>query len=166
MNRVTVFLLGVMVGALGLYVSENFYVVRSNESVHLVPKIASKLEFPYYDIREYTPEDWNENPSLAIANLENLEKIWESIQLFFASLLSGFERIVTSIFGSSNARYIKKLEESRDGQHVLVHDRPSHGRTGKISALRNSSRGNGFLAHPCFRGRREHLRLDPDGGAS
>lgn len=67
MNRLTVFFLGVIVGAVGLYVSENFYVVRSDESFHLIPKIAAKLEIPYRDIRSYTMEDWKSNPSLAIA---------------------------------------------------------------------------------------------------
>ncbi|MEM8734153.1 MAG: hypothetical protein AAGG44_08020 [Planctomycetota bacterium] len=70
MNRITVFLLGVVVGALGLYVSENFYVVRSEQTVHLVPKIASKLELPYRDIRAYTVDDWQNNPALALAILK------------------------------------------------------------------------------------------------
>lgn len=43
--------------------------------------------------------------------MDTLEKIWESIQLFMSGLLGGFERLVTSIFGSANARNIKKLEE-------------------------------------------------------
>ena len=67
MNRITVFVLGVLVGALGLYVTENFYIVRSEQSFHLVPKVASKLELPYRDIRNYSAEDWRNNPSLAIA---------------------------------------------------------------------------------------------------
>ncbi len=42
--------------------------------------------------------------------MEVLERIWESITLFFGGLLSGFERGITNLFGSSNARYIKKLQ--------------------------------------------------------
>ena len=67
MNRITVFFLGVVVGALGLYVTENFYIVRSDQSFHLIPKVASKLELPYRDIRNFTADDWRNNPSLAIA---------------------------------------------------------------------------------------------------
>lgn len=67
MNRITSFILGVVVGAVGLYVSENYYIVRSTESFHLVPKVASKLEFPYRDIRQYSVEDWKENPALGLA---------------------------------------------------------------------------------------------------
>ncbi len=48
-------------------ISTNFYIVRSKESVHLVPKVAAKLEMPYYDIRNFTAEDWQRHPSLAAA---------------------------------------------------------------------------------------------------
>ncbi len=42
--------------------------------------------------------------------MESLERIWEVIGVFFSSVLRGFERGITGLFGSSNARYIKKLE--------------------------------------------------------
>jgi preprotein translocase subunit SecA len=42
--------------------------------------------------------------------MELLERIWELIGLFFNGLTRGFERTITSVFGSSNARYIKKLQ--------------------------------------------------------
>ena len=42
--------------------------------------------------------------------MELLERIWELIGLFFTGLTRGFERTITSVFGSSNARYIKKLQ--------------------------------------------------------
>ncbi|MCA9194272.1 MAG: hypothetical protein KDB03_21030 [Planctomycetales bacterium] len=67
MSKLSSFFLGIAVGAGGLYTSENYYVVRSNESLHLIPKVAAKLEFPYYDIRQYKVDDWNRNPSLALA---------------------------------------------------------------------------------------------------
>ncbi len=46
--------------------------------------------------------------------MDLLERIWEYIGLFFGGLLRGFERIMTSAFGSSNARYIKKLQARVD----------------------------------------------------
>lgn len=46
--------------------------------------------------------------------MEKLEKIWELISGFFTGLIRGFERTITSIFGSSNARYVKKLQEKVD----------------------------------------------------
>ncbi|MBP90043.1 MAG: preprotein translocase subunit SecA [Planctomycetaceae bacterium] len=42
--------------------------------------------------------------------MEILERIWEYLGLFFGGLLRGFERSLTSMFGSSNARYIKRLQ--------------------------------------------------------
>ena len=42
--------------------------------------------------------------------METLERIWELVSGFFASLALGIERAITSLFGSSNARYIKKLQ--------------------------------------------------------
>lgn len=43
--------------------------------------------------------------------MDKLEKIWEFISGFFTGILRTFERTITSIFGSSNARYVKKLQE-------------------------------------------------------
>ncbi|MDA1051814.1 MAG: SEC-C metal-binding domain-containing protein [Planctomycetota bacterium] len=42
--------------------------------------------------------------------MELLERIWEYLGVFFGGLLRGFERSLTGMFGSSNARYIKKLQ--------------------------------------------------------
>ncbi len=42
--------------------------------------------------------------------MDILERIWEFLGLFFGGLLRGFERGVTGLFGSSNARYIRKLQ--------------------------------------------------------
>jgi len=71
MSRLSTFVFGVIVGAVGVVVSENYYVVRSKESFHLVPKVAARLEVPYRDIRQYTVEDWQDNPSLALAIIKS-----------------------------------------------------------------------------------------------
>ena len=42
--------------------------------------------------------------------MEILEQIWDWIGSFFGGIASGFERSITSLFGSSNARYIRKLQ--------------------------------------------------------
>ena len=42
--------------------------------------------------------------------MENMERYWDSISDFFGGLIRGFERTITNLFGSSNARYIKKLQ--------------------------------------------------------
>ena len=46
--------------------------------------------------------------------MELLERIWEFLQGFFGGLLGTFERTMTGLFGSSNARYIKKLQAQVD----------------------------------------------------
>ena len=43
-----------------------------------------------------------------------LERIWEYLGLFFGGLIGGFERTMTSVFGSSNARYVKRLQAKVD----------------------------------------------------
>ena len=99
MNRVTSFVLGVVVGAAGLYVSENYYVVRSSKSVHMVPKVAAKLEFPYRDIRAYSVEDWKQNPALglAIVRANKADLMIDS----FDSVRQNFENMLRSWSGGS-----------------------------------------------------------------
>ena len=42
--------------------------------------------------------------------MDLLERIWEAVSLFFSSLMGGFERAITSVFGSANARTIKRMQ--------------------------------------------------------
>ena len=42
--------------------------------------------------------------------MEILERIWEIVSAVVGGALGGFERLITSIFGSSNARYIRRLQ--------------------------------------------------------
>ncbi len=51
--------------------------------------------------------------------MEVLEQIWELISGFMNAVGSGFERAVTSLFGSSNARYIKKLQPRVEAINAL-----------------------------------------------
>jgi len=51
--------------------------------------------------------------------MEALERIWELVAGFFNSLAVGFERGLTSLFGSSNARYIKRLQPRADAINAL-----------------------------------------------
>lgn len=67
MSRFSSFLLGVFCGAGGLIVTMNYYIVRSKDNVHFVPKVAAKLEIPYYDVRTFSIQDWQKHPSLAAA---------------------------------------------------------------------------------------------------
>ncbi len=42
--------------------------------------------------------------------MQILERIWEVLGTIFSSVLGSFERTITSVFGSSNARFIKTLQ--------------------------------------------------------
>ncbi|MFH1265214.1 MAG: preprotein translocase subunit SecA, partial [Planctomycetota bacterium] len=46
--------------------------------------------------------------------MEYLERIFDFAGDFFGGLARGLERVVTSVFGSSNARYLKKLQPRVD----------------------------------------------------
>jgi preprotein translocase subunit SecA len=48
-----------------------------------------------------------------------LERIWELLGGFFSALAMAVERAITSLFGSSNARYIKKLQAKVDAINAL-----------------------------------------------
>lgn len=98
MSRLTTFFLGVLVGAAGLFLSENYYVVRSPENFHLVPKVASKLEFPYRDIRDYSVEDWKKNVSLgaAIVKAGKSEMMVDSL----TKVRHNFDSILQSLGGA------------------------------------------------------------------
>lgn len=99
MSRISSFFFGIIVGAVGIVVAENYYVVRSNESFHLVPKIAARLEIPYRDIRGFTVDDWNNNQPLALAIIKSQKQ-----DLLAESGLSNmqrqFESLLKSLTGS------------------------------------------------------------------
>ncbi len=51
--------------------------------------------------------------------MEVLERVWEIVSVVFGGLTRGLERAVTSVFGSSNARYLKKLQPRVDAISAL-----------------------------------------------
>ena len=51
--------------------------------------------------------------------MEVLERIWEILSDVFGGLARGLERGVTSLFGSSNARYLRKLQPQVDAISAL-----------------------------------------------
>lgn len=61
------FFFGMITGAVLLYVAMHYHVVRGQDGVFLVPKLAASLGGTYTDIREFTLGDWREHRSLAVA---------------------------------------------------------------------------------------------------
>ncbi|HZZ73335.1 MAG TPA: SEC-C metal-binding domain-containing protein [Pirellulales bacterium] len=51
--------------------------------------------------------------------MEILERIWEALSVFFGALSGYFERGITSLFGSSNARMVKKMHPRVDAIGAL-----------------------------------------------
>jgi hypothetical protein len=67
MSRISSFFAGFVVGAATLFIAMQFYVVRAKDGMHLIPKLAAKLENPYVDIRSFTLSDWQNRQPLAVA---------------------------------------------------------------------------------------------------
>ena len=51
--------------------------------------------------------------------MELLERIWEGVGNFFGGILGGFERGVTALFGSSNARYVRRMQARVESINAL-----------------------------------------------
>jgi preprotein translocase subunit SecA len=51
--------------------------------------------------------------------MELLERAWDGVGNFFGGLMHGFERGVTAMFGSSNARYVRRLQARVDAITAL-----------------------------------------------
>ena len=61
------FILGCVVGAVGLYGSMCFHVVRAADGHHFVPKTALTFKDSYVDIRGFDLTTWREHVPLAEA---------------------------------------------------------------------------------------------------
>ena len=53
------------------------------------------------------------------AGLELLEQVWDVVSSFFGGISGAIERSVTSLFGSSNARFVRKLQPKVDAIGAL-----------------------------------------------
>jgi hypothetical protein len=67
MGRFSSFLLGIIVGAVAVYGSLRYHVVRAHDGLHLVPKVYSSFGEVYVDIRHFGFSDWNQHRALALA---------------------------------------------------------------------------------------------------
>jgi hypothetical protein len=70
MNRIGSFLMGIIFGVVGLHAAMHFTLVRAADGVHLVQKIAPRVEFPYSDIRSFGLAHWQKKQGLALAILK------------------------------------------------------------------------------------------------
>ncbi|MCE9547408.1 MAG: hypothetical protein K8T25_18205 [Planctomycetia bacterium] len=61
------FLMGFVVGGGAVLGALRYHVVRANDGVHFVPKMAATLSDTYVDVRSYTSKDWSAHPAVAAA---------------------------------------------------------------------------------------------------
>lgn len=73
MNRFTTFFIGTIVGAVLMFVSLKYSIIRAGDGHHVIRKSTATLSSVYIDIREFTAGDWRDNMRLAadIANSKN-----------------------------------------------------------------------------------------------
>jgi hypothetical protein len=102
MSRFSSFFLGVVVGAVGLFLTMQFYIVRAKDGFHLVPKLAAKLENPYVDIRNFSLADWQNRQPLAVAILKaNHGNLMQDASL--GNIKQAAQKTLDSITGSKGS---------------------------------------------------------------
>jgi hypothetical protein len=67
MRALFIFLLGVSVGAGGMFVARTYHVVRAEDGFHLVPKVTAQFNDAYIDIRNFDLRSWDDHRPLAVA---------------------------------------------------------------------------------------------------
>ena len=65
MNRLSNFLMGVLVGAALMFGSLKYHLVRASDGWHLIPKTTGHLSDIYVDIREFDAQKWLQHKDLA-----------------------------------------------------------------------------------------------------
>ncbi len=67
MNRIGTFFLGFLVGAVTIYASLHYHVLRTADGVQLIPKLTSTLSETFVDVRQFGFQEWSEHQALAAA---------------------------------------------------------------------------------------------------
>jgi len=93
MRRLLAVFFGILLGGGLVYTAFEYHVVRTEETVHFVPKKQAGLTDPYVDIREWGAAEWKDHAVLAenlVANGQG-ELITNSISNgFFNDFVSPF----------------------------------------------------------------------------
>jgi len=67
MSRIGALVVGILLGAGGLYGALNYHVVHTDAGLEYVPKASSSLAETYVDVRKFGASDWLEHRDLAKA---------------------------------------------------------------------------------------------------
>ena len=96
MSRIFIFLLGIVVGGVGVFGGQKYHIVHAKDGMHLVPKLEATFSEVYVDVREFTPADWHQHPAVAAALVRDgkshvmqgavIDTLGEGAERFFQSL--------------------------------------------------------------------------------
>ena len=79
MPRMYAFFLGIGVGAIVLFGTSNYHIVRARDGLHCVPKQRAQLAQAYVDARHFESDDWAAKPELAAAlTADNKQHVMEA----------------------------------------------------------------------------------------
>jgi hypothetical protein len=62
---------GIAIGAVGMWTSMNYHVLRTNAGMAMVPKYRAQLNGTYLDVREWGVTEWTEHPDLVLTLEKN-----------------------------------------------------------------------------------------------
>lgn len=86
------FFFGMILGAVLMYGSMHYHLVRGEDGIFMVPKMTNDLGDVYVDIRNFTLEDWKQHKPLAAAIMNS-----DRSEILADSTLSGFRDSMHSI---------------------------------------------------------------------
>ena len=66
-SRIGAFLTGLVVGGILVFGAQKYHVLRSDDGIHLIPKMAANFSDIFIDIRAFSPNDWGNHPGVAAA---------------------------------------------------------------------------------------------------
>lgn len=89
------FVFGFILGGAFVFTSLKYHVVRADDGVHFVPKVAAQFGDAYVDIRKFTVTDWHQHRSLALALVQAKKG-----DLMQNAAASGFRQSMESVWQS------------------------------------------------------------------
>ncbi len=93
MGRLTTLLFGAALGAGLMFGALNYHAVRAADGFHFVPKLETKLDDAYVDIRQFGASDWERHRELALALIKANKE-----ELIADSAISGIRTSMRSAF--------------------------------------------------------------------
>lgn len=101
MGRLGSLLLGMVLGAGLVFGALRYHTVRAADGFHFVPKADTTFADAYVDIRQFSPADWDEHRSLALALIKaNKEALIADSAVH--SLRSSIRSALDELTGSGN----------------------------------------------------------------